>query len=168
MNSDDTNINDILSDLRCKGELELYTIELGGLAFICRPLSYAQYVMAHQVLYTMASFRQLVLEHVSLVGISSGLATLLGLATGIFATRVWGRDFLPAVNALASMGQTFPPVAVLALAVPAVGFGFKPTIIALLLYGLLPIIRNTITGIETVDKAVLEAARGICAPATGR
>ena len=113
------------------------------------------------VLYTMASFRQLVLEHVAMVGISSGLAALLGLATGIFATRVWGRDFLSAVNALASMGQTFPPVAVLALAVPIVGFGFKPTIIALLLYGLLPIIRNTITGIESVDTDVLEAARGM-------
>ncbi len=113
------------------------------------------------VIYAMAPFRRLVMEHIALVGISSGLATLLGLATGIFATRTWGRDFLPAVNALASMGQTFPPVAVLALAVPVVGFGFKPTIIALLLYGLLPIIRNTIAGIEALDPAVLEAAQGM-------
>lgn len=114
-----------------------------------------------RVIYSMAPLGQLVLEHVFLVGISSGLAAVLGLATGIFVTRSWGRDFLPAINALASMGQTFPPVAVLALAVPAVGFGYRPTIIALLIYGLLPIVRNTIAGIESLDGAVLEAARGM-------
>lgn len=114
-----------------------------------------------KVIYGMAPFTQLVVEHVVLVLVSSGLATLLGLTTGIAVTRSWGRDFLPAVNALASMGQTFPPVAVLALAVPVVGFGFKPTIIALFLYGLLPIVRNTITGIDSVGSDVLEAARGM-------
>jgi osmoprotectant transport system permease protein len=114
-----------------------------------------------KVIYDMAPFSQLVLEHGILVLVSSGLATILGLAAGIAVTRSWGRDFLPAVSALASMGQTFPPVAVLAIAVPVVGFGFKPTIIALLLYGLLPILRNTITGIDTVASDVLEAAYGM-------
>jgi len=114
-----------------------------------------------KVIYDMAPFTELVVEHGILVLVSSGLATLLGLTTGIAVTRSWGRDFLPAVNALASMGQTFPPVAVLAIAVPVVGFGFKPTIIALFLYGLLPIVRNTITGIDSVDSEVLEAASGM-------
>ena len=114
-----------------------------------------------KVIYDMAPFSQLVLEHGILVLVSSGLATILGLAAGIAVTRSWGRDFLPAVSALASMGQTFPPVAVLAIAVPVVGFGFKPTIIALLLYGLLPILRNTITGIDTLAPDVLEAAYGM-------
>ncbi|MCK5352166.1 ABC transporter permease, partial [bacterium] len=114
-----------------------------------------------RVIYDMAPFTELVVEHGVLVLVSSGLATLLGLTTGIAVTRSWGRDFLPAVSALASMGQTFPPVAVLAIAVPVVGFGFKPTIIALFLYGLLPIVRNTITGIDSVDSDVLEAASGM-------
>ena len=114
-----------------------------------------------RVIYGMAPFTELVVEHGVLVLVSSGLATLLGLTTGIAVTRSWGRDFLPAVSALASMGQTFPPVAVLAIAVPVVGFGFKPTIIALFLYGLLPILRNTITGIDSVASDVLEAARGM-------
>ncbi|TNF45221.1 ABC transporter permease [bacterium] len=113
------------------------------------------------VIYQMATFPELVSEHFALVAVSSGLATVIGLFAGIFVTRSWGRDFLPAVNALASMGQTFPPVAVLALAVPVVGFGFKPTVIALFLYGLLPIIRNTITGIESVSSDVLDAATGM-------
>ena len=114
-----------------------------------------------RIIYDMAPFAQLVAEHGILVLVSSGLATVLGLATGIAVTRPWGRDFLPAVNAIASMGQTFPPVAVLAIAVPVVGFGFKPTIVALFLYGLLPIVRNTITGIDSVPPEVLEAASGM-------
>jgi osmoprotectant transport system permease protein len=114
-----------------------------------------------RVIYDIAPFTELVMEHVVLVLVSSILAILIGLTTGIAVTRSQGRDFLPAVNALASMGQTFPPVAVLALAVPLVGFGFKPTIIALFLYGLLPVIRNTITGIDSVPSDVLEAARGM-------
>jgi osmoprotectant transport system permease protein len=114
-----------------------------------------------KVVYDLASFRLLVSEHMLMVFISSGLATIIGMATGIAVTRSWGRDFLPAVSSLASMGQTFPPVAVLAIAVPVVGFGFKPTIIALVIYGLLPVIRNTITGLSSVDQAVIEAARGM-------
>lgn len=113
------------------------------------------------VIYKLASFPELVREHIALVAVSSGLATIIGLLAGIFVTRSWGRDFLPAVNAMASIGQTFPPVAVLALAVPAVGFGFKPTVIALFLYGLLPVIRNTIAGIESVSSDVLDAATGM-------
>jgi len=114
-----------------------------------------------KVIYDMAPFTELVAEHGVLVLVSSFLATGLGLVTGIVVTRSWGRDFLPAVSALASMGQTFPPVAVLAIAVPAVGFGFKPTVIALFLYGLLPVLRNTITGIDSVASDVLETARGM-------
>lgn len=113
------------------------------------------------VIYGMAGFPELVKEHIALVAVSSGLATITGLLAGIAVTRKWGRDFLPTVNAMASMGQTFPPVAVLALAVPVVGFGFKPTVVALFLYGLLPVIRNTIVGIESVSADVIEAAAGM-------
>ncbi len=69
---------------------------------------------------------------------------------GIAVTRERGRDFLPLVGQLASLGQTFPPVAVLALAVPVLGFGTLPIIVALMLYGLLPIVRNTLAGINDV------------------
>lgn len=113
------------------------------------------------LIYDRSPFPQMVLEHLYLVGISSGIAILVGVLSGIFVTREIGRDFLPVVNSLSSLGQTFPPVAVLALAVPIVGFGAKPTIIALLIYGLLPIIRNTIAGLEQVPASVLEAAKGM-------
>lgn len=114
-----------------------------------------------QLLYTRASLLQLTLEHLRLVGLSSGLTIIVGLPLGIWVTRRSGLSFQPIVNNLVSIGQTFPPVAVLALAVPVLGFGLKPTVLALFLYGLLPVVRNTIAGIQAVPFAFVDAARGL-------
>ena len=57
--------------------------------------------------------------------------------------------------------QTFPPAAVLALSVPALGFGFSPTIAALFLYSVLPILRNTLGGLASVSADAVDAARGM-------
>jgi len=113
------------------------------------------------VLYPSASLGVLVWEHVQLVAISSSFVMLIGIPLGIWVTRPSGRRFLPVVTDLTSIGQTFPPIAVLALAVPAVGFGATPTIVALFLYGLLPVVRNTIAGLRAVPPEVLDAARGM-------
>jgi osmoprotectant transport system permease protein len=113
------------------------------------------------LVYDRTSFENLLLQHAFLVFVSSFLATLVGVTLGILVTRHGGRDFLPVVNAAVSVGQTFPPVAVLALAVPAVGFGAAPTIIALFLYGLLPVVRNTVSGIQSVPLYLREAASGM-------
>ena len=88
-------------------------------------------------------------------------------------TRRSGAKFLPLSRAIVNIGQTFPPVAVLALAVPLVGFGETPTLIALFLYGLLPIFENTLDrAAASLPAAVLEAASGMGmsapAPARGR
>src|SRR5690606_25106469 len=72
-----------------------------------------------------------------------------------------GAEFLPLARSVVNVGQTFPPVAVLALAVPAVGFGERPTLIALFLYGLLPIFENTLAALTTLPQNVMEAARGV-------
>lgn len=114
-----------------------------------------------QVLHPRASLLVLVREHLQLVIISSSLTILVGVPLGIWVTRPMGRSFLPIVTALTSFGQTFPPVAVLALAVPMLGFGLMPTIVALFLYGLLPVVRNTIAGISAVPHSVLDAAYGM-------
>ncbi|WLQ12913.1 ABC transporter permease [Hahella aquimaris] len=116
---------------------------------------------ASQVVYDRDSFWRLVLSHAGLVLLSGLIATVVGVVSGILVTRESGRDFLPLVNNVSSIGQTFPPVAVLALAVPMTGFGGAPTVVALTLYGLLPVVRNTIAGLEGVSSAVLEAARGM-------
>ncbi|MBH8578692.1 ABC transporter permease [Bisbaumannia pacifica] len=116
---------------------------------------------AREVIYPRDDFTALLLNHLALVGVASGLAILLGVGAALAVTRPWGRDFLPLASQLAAMGQTFPPVAVLALAVPSLGFGALPTVVALVLYGLLPILRNGLAGIEGIDPAVREAARGM-------
>ena len=79
----------------------------------------------------------------------------------ILVTRPAGREFLPLARTVTSVGQTFPPVAVLALAVPVMGFGAGPTLVALFLYGLLPIFENTLTGLTNQPPEVAEAARAM-------
>lgn len=120
--------------------------------FSCQPM---------RDVYVRTSFWELVLQHALLVGASGLISSLVGLALGALVTRPWGKEFLPAVDGLASMGQTFPPVAVLALAVPVVGFGFAPTFIALVVYGMLPVVRNSIAGLQAVPASVKEAAAGM-------
>lgn len=113
------------------------------------------------VIHPRTSLLVLVWEHVQLVVISSGLTILVGIPLGICVTRPSGRNFLPIVNDATSFGQTFPPVAVLALAVPMLGFGLLPTVVALFLYGLLPVVRNTIAGLDAVPRDTLDAAYGM-------
>ena len=114
-----------------------------------------------QVIYDRESFLFLLQNHLMLVVVSAAVGTLVAVAGGIFVTRPFGRDFLPLVGQVASIGQTFPPVAVLALAVPVLGFGEAPILLALVLYGLLPILRNTLAGLEGINPAVREAALGM-------
>ncbi|MCU5772915.1 ABC transporter permease [Erwiniaceae bacterium BAC15a-03b] len=111
-------------------------------------------------LYQQDSFARLALAHIELVAISSLLATLLGVGAAILVTRGAGREFRSLVETLVAAGQTFPPVAVLAIAVPVMGFGDRPAIIALLLYGLLPILQGTLAGISAVPASVREIAEG--------
>src|SRR5437588_9176284 len=111
--------------------------------------------------FERGSFFALWLSHAGLVLVAGGAATIIGIALAIFVTRPAGRDFRALVSTLAAVGQTFPPAAVLALAVPALGFGPRPTIVALFLYGLLPVIENAIAGLDGVPDAVREAADGM-------
>ncbi|HEV8029783.1 MAG TPA: ABC transporter permease [Stellaceae bacterium] len=107
------------------------------------------------------SFFALWLSHAGMVLAASAAASIVGISLAIFVTRPVGHDFRALVGTLATIGQTFPPAAVLALAVPALGFGPRPTIVALFLYGLLPIIENAIAGLDGVPAAVREAAQGM-------
>lgn len=113
------------------------------------------------VIYQRISLNVMIVQHIKIVAISSGLTIITGVPLGIIVTRSAGRDFQGVLNSLISIGQTFPPVAVLALAVPVFGFGLVPTIIALFLYGLLPVVRNTIAGIKSVPGHILDSAYGL-------
>jgi osmoprotectant transport system permease protein len=120
-------------------------------------MSFFQYVVANR-----AEVLAHTVEHLWLVGISSALAVLIGVPAGILLTR---RPRLRApVIGFANVVQTVPSLALFGFLIPLPfigGIGARTAIVALVLYGLLPIIRNTYTGIAAVDAAVREAARGM-------
>lgn len=113
------------------------------------------------VVYERTAFTTLLWRHALTVGVAAVLTVVVGITAGVAVTRPRGRDFLPLVGQCASLGQTFPPVAVLALAVPVLGFGTLPIVCALVLYGLLPIVRNTLAGLQNVDDTLIATARGM-------
>ena len=98
-------------------------------------------------------------QHIGLVAISTALAALIGLPLGILVVRrpAWRRPVL----GLANLFQTIPSLALFGLLIPVFGIGAWTAITALVVYGLLPIVRNTYAGIMGVDPAVREAGRGM-------
>jgi len=111
--------------------------------------------------YLQESFIALTVAHFTLVALSSLIAIALGIGAAVAVTRPLGREFRPLAETIAAVGQTFPPVAVLAIAVPVMGFGEMPAIIALVLYGVLPILQGTLAGIAAVPESVQSVAKGM-------
>lgn len=97
--------------------------------------------------------------HMELVSISMLLAICVAIPLGILITRV--QPLANPVIGGAGMMQTIPSLATLGFMIPLFGIGVKAAIAALFLYSLLPIVRNTYTGIRNVDKSITEAARGM-------
>lgn len=99
------------------------------------------------------------LEHVGLTFISLMLAILVAVPAGIYITRK--PKIASFVLGFAGILQTVPSIALLGFMIPLLGIGTQPAVFALFLYALLPIIRNTYTGIQEVENAVIEAAKGM-------
>jgi len=101
----------------------------------------------------------LTLEHLRITAIAVALAVVIGVPLGILVTR---QRWLEApVIRTAAILYTIPSLALFALLIPITGLGVRPAIVALVLYGLLAIIRNTVAGIDSVDPFTLDAARGM-------
>jgi osmoprotectant transport system permease protein len=109
-------------------------------------------------IYNQGNLIDLTASHLFTVAISTLAAAIVAVGLAVFVTRPSGVEFLALSRAVVNIGQTFPPVAVLALSVPAMGFGEAPTRMALFLYGLLPIFENTLVGLSTLSPSVMEAA----------
>lgn len=102
---------------------------------------------------------ELTLEHVLLVAISVGIATFVGVGLGIATYRTERPREI--VLAIAATFLTIPSLALFGLFILWLGLGWVPVVIALVMYGLLPITRNTVVGLRQVDRAVVESARGM-------
>ena len=110
------------------------------------------------VLYP-SDVRERLVEHAVLVLQSVAIATVLAVLLGIAAHR-W-RVLKAPLLGIASVFLTIPSLALFTLFIPIVGLGVAPARIALVMYALLPIMRNTVAGLESVDPAIAESARGV-------
>ena len=116
----------------------------------------------HFMLQNHTEVLELTLEHLKLVGISTFLAVLIGIPLGILITR-WPSLNKPVLGG-ANIIQTIPSLALFGFLLPAPWIGARAdrlAILALALYALLPLIRNTYAGIQGVDRAIVEAGRGM-------
>lgn len=100
-------------------------------------------------------------EHLTIVGLAVLFGCLVAITTGILLTRVKEGPLNSFVFGLVNVFQTVPTIALLAMLIPLMGIGMQPAIFALFLYSLLPLLRNTYSGIKEVDGSVVEAARGM-------
>ena len=98
-------------------------------------------------------------QHLALVAVAEGAALAFALPMSIFAVR--NDRFRSILLGFGNTAQTVPTLAILALVLPFLGLGFWPSIVGLWAYAILPIIINTIKGVENVDENTIEAARGM-------
>ena len=148
---------------RCYRFLMASLLLLALVAYLphAQPLFAALFPQLERPLYTQEPLAWLLWQHVWLVGVSSAAAVLLGTGLGLWVTRGGGQPFRSVVSTLIAMGQTVPPVAMLALAVPVLGFGALPALLALALYGLLPVLQGTVSGLQSVPADLRHAAQGM-------
>jgi osmoprotectant transport system permease protein len=103
----------------------------------------------------------LAMQHIALAGTGFALVAILGLGLGILATRRTGARLRPAIDALAAGAQAVPPVVTVALALPTLGFGGPPTLLALVGYGVMPTLRGTAGALEAVSPEARAAAEAM-------
>lgn len=143
------------------------SLSLGALLLLAYGLPYSQPLFAAlfpdlaRPVYLQEPMSVLMWQHIGLVLVSSSIAVIIATVAALATTSKTGLAFKPAMEMLAGMGQTFPPVAVLAVAVPAVGFGELPALIALSIFGVLPVLQATMAGLASVPPSVLDSARAM-------
>lgn len=132
-----------------------------GIAFYCwyavnnpQDAIVADYLTADRIWWKLG-------EHVNIVLISASLAILTAFPLGLILTRPKFRRFTSIVVNLVNVGQTVPSLAVIAIFVGILGIGLNTAVFAIWLYSLLPILANTITGINCVPPHIIDAAKGM-------
>jgi osmoprotectant transport system permease protein len=113
------------------------------------------------VVYERTPLWSLLLQHLALVAVAGAIAIVIGVAAGVFVMSPLGRPFRDVVLRIANFGQSIPSVAIMAIAVPAMGYGSEPVLLALVIFSILPVMVNVVAGISAVPVAVVEAGRGM-------
>lgn len=100
-------------------------------------------------------------EQIKLVAVSTFLVVLIAVSLGIMVTRPWARFLSPVVLAVANIGQAVPSIGLLVILALVWDIGFTPALVALVAYSAVPVLRNTMVGLQQVDRSLLEAGRGM-------
>lgn len=127
-----------------------------GAGVFCERLGFWEFITENQedVIYFLW-------QHIKLVTAGSFFAVITGVPIGIILTRECMKPFRKILLALLGVLQTIPSLAVLAIVMTWVGIGSTTAVIGLIIYSLLPIIRNVVAGIDGIDPILLDAARGM-------
>ncbi len=133
------------------------TFDVAGFERLLRLLVPGQDV----VTYPTKALPLLMAEQLFLTASASGIALVIGSALGAVALSRVGLPFRDLIVSAGSLAQTVPTVAIMALIIPATGYGARPVIVALVLYSILPIMLNVIAGIDGVPPDVSDAAHGV-------
>jgi osmoprotectant transport system permease protein len=109
--------------------------------------------------YSWDHVLELAIGHALVVAISLALDIVIGVSLGVLVYR--RERVANVVLAITSTFLTIPSLALFGIFIPIFGLGYLPAVVALVMYGLLPILRNTVTGLQSVDPAVAESAQGM-------
>ncbi len=105
--------------------------------------------------------RAATLQHISLTVVSTLIVLVIAIPVGIMLTRPWARTITPPAIAVFNVGVAIPSIGLLAIFALIWDIGFWPAVAALVAYAALPVLRNTMVGLQQVDPAVIESARGM-------
>ncbi|MBB6453949.1 osmoprotectant transport system permease protein [Salirhabdus euzebyi] len=100
-------------------------------------------------------------QHMVISFVAILLAVLVTVPLAIYMTKMKSTRIKNSIFHVANIFQTIPTIALLAIMIPILGIGFKPAVAALFLYALLPLLRNTYAGVQSIDPGIVEAARGM-------
>lgn len=100
-------------------------------------------------------------EHMTISLTVTVISVLLTIPLAIYMTKMKSDRIKGFIFNVANIFQTIPTIALLAIMIPIFGIGFKPAVVALFLYALLPLLRNTYAGMESIDSDMIEAAKGM-------
>jgi osmoprotectant transport system permease protein len=102
-----------------------------------------------------------VVDHLELVAVAAVVVLVIGIPLGVLLTRGPFRRATPLVLGIANTGQAAPAIGLFVLLATWLGFGFRSAVVALVLYSVLPVLRNTMVGLQGVDARLVEAGRGM-------
>lgn len=100
-------------------------------------------------------------QHAKITLLSTVLILLIAVPAGIVLSRRWARPAAPVVLGLANVGQAFPAIGLLVLLTMKLDVGLRVALLSFVAYGVLPVLRNTLVGLQQIDGDLIEAARGI-------